>query len=547
MALRYWVGGTDTWNATAGTKWSATSGGGGGASVPTTADDVFFDLNSGSGVVTLGTNSTVRSIDFTGFSGTFTFGASLTISTANITLGTSTTYTTNATPTSYTLNIGGNSTLTSNGKVLPINLLTNGSITFTLADNADFSGNYSTASIAHNIKSTAGNTFDLRVGGNISLLAVTNNATDYITIKGYGTSKTYNSNSAAFNIRVSFVSGSSYTSSGTSALSGASFMTVESGGQFVANLSHAFSNNNTVTLSGFNSSNNSKFFSLSASSLILSTDIVVNNIVISSLAIIIVSTGASKLLMEGDFIAVGSASTTIDRLEFSGTTASIVTAVTSTNLRIKEFSINKTGGGSLAFNTSGVFALTCPALTTQSWTHTAGTVTQSSSCTIRFNNGAATSQIDYSAPSSTAFTFYNLEVNAGTINLTSPLSVSNDLIISGSVSFTGSNGWTCGNLLCTGSGRTITLKNSITYTTTLYAFLTGGTSSSRIVMTSDDPAIKAIWTLSYGASQSLIYVNGTRIDSSLGQTVWTFGGTTTDTINWNPGTRPGQKSFGWVS
>lgn len=543
MALRYWVGGTDTWNATAGTKWASTSGGAGGASVPTTADDVFFDSNSGSGVVTLGASSTVRSIDFTGFSGTFTFGALLTISTANITLGASTTYTTNATPTSYTLSISGNTTLTSNGKVLPVNLNTNGSSTLTLADNADFSGGFSTAAIAHNIKSTAGNTFDLRIGGNISFLAITNNATDYVTIKAYGVSRTYVSNAASFNIRISFVSGSSYSSSGTSALSGSSFMTVEPGGQFVA--THAFSNNNTVTLSGFNSTNNSKFFSLSACSLILSTDIITDNVVISSLPITIVSSGASKLLMEGNFVAVGSASTTIDRLEFSGTTASIVSAVTSTNLRIKEFIINKTGGGSLAFNTSGVFALTCPSATTQSWTHTAGTVTQSSSCTIRFNNGA-TSQIDYSAPSSTAFTFYNLEVNAGTINLTSPLSVSNDLIISGSVSFTGSNGWTCGNLLCTGSGRTITLKNSITYTTTLYAFLTGGTSASRIVMTSDDPTIKAIWTLSYGASQSLIYVNGTRIDSSLGQTIWTFGGTLTDTINWNPGTRPGQKSFGWV-
>jgi len=43
MALRYWVGGTDTWNNTAGSKWSATSGGAGGASAPTNADDVFFN------------------------------------------------------------------------------------------------------------------------------------------------------------------------------------------------------------------------------------------------------------------------------------------------------------------------------------------------------------------------------------------------------------------------------------------------------------------------------------------------------------------------
>ena len=43
MADRYWVGGTGTWNTTSTTNWSASSGGSGGASVPTTADDVFFD------------------------------------------------------------------------------------------------------------------------------------------------------------------------------------------------------------------------------------------------------------------------------------------------------------------------------------------------------------------------------------------------------------------------------------------------------------------------------------------------------------------------
>jgi hypothetical protein len=43
MALRYWVGGTDTWNNAAGTKWSATSGGASGASAPTASDDVFFN------------------------------------------------------------------------------------------------------------------------------------------------------------------------------------------------------------------------------------------------------------------------------------------------------------------------------------------------------------------------------------------------------------------------------------------------------------------------------------------------------------------------
>ena len=41
---RYWVGGTGNWNTTA--HWSTTSGGSGGASIPTSSDNVIFDTNS---------------------------------------------------------------------------------------------------------------------------------------------------------------------------------------------------------------------------------------------------------------------------------------------------------------------------------------------------------------------------------------------------------------------------------------------------------------------------------------------------------------------
>lgn len=53
MANRYWVGGAGTWDASSTTNWSTSSGGAGGASVPTAADDVYFDANSGTGTVTL--------------------------------------------------------------------------------------------------------------------------------------------------------------------------------------------------------------------------------------------------------------------------------------------------------------------------------------------------------------------------------------------------------------------------------------------------------------------------------------------------------------
>jgi hypothetical protein len=49
MANRYWILGTGSWSSTNTVNWSATSGGTGGASVPTAADNVFFDVNSNVG------------------------------------------------------------------------------------------------------------------------------------------------------------------------------------------------------------------------------------------------------------------------------------------------------------------------------------------------------------------------------------------------------------------------------------------------------------------------------------------------------------------
>lgn len=47
MATYYWVGGNGTWNSSATANWSLSSGGAGGAGVPTLADDVRFDASSG--------------------------------------------------------------------------------------------------------------------------------------------------------------------------------------------------------------------------------------------------------------------------------------------------------------------------------------------------------------------------------------------------------------------------------------------------------------------------------------------------------------------
>jgi len=75
MANRYWVGGTGTWNTTSTTNWSASSGGASGASVPTTADSVFFDQ---AGTYTVTMTGALNCLDLTVSAGTVTFATGTT-------------------------------------------------------------------------------------------------------------------------------------------------------------------------------------------------------------------------------------------------------------------------------------------------------------------------------------------------------------------------------------------------------------------------------------------------------------------------------------
>lgn len=129
MADRYWVGGTASWDGTAGTKWAATSGGAGGASVPTSADDVFFDAASGAATVTIATGNTgARSINCTGFTGTITGTAAISVA-GSITLNTTMGWTHTG-----TVSITGTGTLTSAGKTFSPLTINGAGITTTLGD-----------------------------------------------------------------------------------------------------------------------------------------------------------------------------------------------------------------------------------------------------------------------------------------------------------------------------------------------------------------------------------------------------------------------------
>jgi hypothetical protein len=128
MAPRYWVGGTADWNNVAGLKWATTSGGPGGASDPTTADDVFFDAAStGTVTIALG-NAGAKSINCTGFTGTLTGTTAITVA-GSVTLSAGMTYTH-----SGTMTFTGTGTLTTAGKAFS-NITINGAgITLTLGD-----------------------------------------------------------------------------------------------------------------------------------------------------------------------------------------------------------------------------------------------------------------------------------------------------------------------------------------------------------------------------------------------------------------------------
>ena len=133
MANRYWVGGTAAWDGTAGSKWALTSGGAGGQAVPTSADDVFFNAASGAGTCTVVTARVARSVNFTGFTGTFNMQSA-----ATLTLSGSATFVAGMTLTisgaSTAIIFNATATITSAGKTLPGVTVNATGGTVTLAD-----------------------------------------------------------------------------------------------------------------------------------------------------------------------------------------------------------------------------------------------------------------------------------------------------------------------------------------------------------------------------------------------------------------------------
>lgn len=200
MANRYWVGGTADWNGTAGTKWATTSGGAGGASVPTTADDVFF-TNLSTGTCTISTGNTgAKSINCTGFTGTITGTAAITVA-GSVTLVAGMTYTHTGTVT-----ISGTGTLTTAGKTFSAVTVNGSGITVTLGDALNISnrtltvtqGTFDTANFAVTagiLSSSNSNVRTITLGSSTVTLSA-NGPVDFTT----STNLTFNAGTSQINI-----------------------------------------------------------------------------------------------------------------------------------------------------------------------------------------------------------------------------------------------------------------------------------------------------------------------------------------------------------
>ncbi|WP_409188444.1 hypothetical protein [Bradyrhizobium sp. RDM4] len=81
MASKFWVGGgtNASWNSSPVTNWANSSGGAGNQTAPVAGDSVFFDGNSGTGVLSLNVSISLATLDCTGSKNQIQHGSSITI------------------------------------------------------------------------------------------------------------------------------------------------------------------------------------------------------------------------------------------------------------------------------------------------------------------------------------------------------------------------------------------------------------------------------------------------------------------------------------
>lgn len=471
MASRYWVGGTANWDGTAGTKWATTSGGAGGASVPASGDDVFFDANSGSGTVTNTTSTTCLTLNFTGYTGTFTIANSVVLtvtgSGATVTLGSGMTFSTGTTGELSVRNAVANpTTINFNGITIPrlrVGATNTGTHTIT--------ANGTTPTVQNLILNSTNN-------GNVN---ITNQVTYTNSINFASSTTTFGGTAWTISgtVSIDFTSGSVFIASGFTIPNGSTLVlntscsftagtyTFDSGSTFTPNL-------NTVIITGTVTLNTNPvtFYNITTGSttLTLTSDLNISNNLLqgaSSTISTITSASATNINVSGSFSITGStsrytmnANITVNLIGtgsiFCGATAAfndcniVINTTNPSGYTIGSVSINGmylTGTSSFAmvgnsstaavFNSSTVLGIGNLSL--------GGTVTVNTNLT-----GSGGNQIIYA----------NATIRSnGTLIINSTTEFSGIITCNGNATFAGTHGFTASGFTATGAGTAITIQN----------------------------------------------------------------------------------------
>lgn len=503
---RYWVaGGNGNTNST--TNWSATDGGASGASVPTNADDVVFNSNSGSDVVTVNATLQALSLNLTGFNGTLAGSSTIQIYSGGITLGTTVTLT--HTGTISAAASGGS--WTSNGKQWTGNISIGGSFSVTYIDNWDIVGNFTNSATS----TPQGSVITVR--GNLNINAFASSSTTGFILAGTGTwSVVDDAGNSSYTINTA----GTITLSGTLGLRGGSSRVFTYTSGTVVTTGTTFSVRDmtaTLNLNGISFNN----FNLSG----ISTFTLISNLDIN---------GSSTIGQLGQITTINGNTITIGGSLTIGGTTSIINGTTNIILDgTGTFSSTQITGGSfrlnLTFNTAGTITLSGNInYNTGTLTYTSGTIIPSTSTLIIASsttlntNGMSFNNINISGI--TAITNNSLLTILGTLTYLS----------GSSVTFLGTSGWNSNNFtISTIITVNHTLKSGITYNISgSFTSITSG-NSTRATIKSDSSGVQAILTLDSLGTQNIGYTNATDIDSSLGQTIYSANGTLSNTNNWS--------------
>lgn len=166
---------------------------------------------------------------------------------------------------------------------------------------------------------------------------------------------------------------------------------------------------------------------------------------------------------------------------------------------------------------------------TNTITYTAGTVITAGS-TLFLTSGATLA--------TNGIVWNNIEVGTGTYVLSNLLTASGNLELGttgGTTTFSGLAGFNVGGITIgsTPATRTIIYTVANAYSVTDNFSSTGTSNAARTTFQSSSPGTKIVFTLGTSATQKLAYINATDMDSSLGQTIYSFNGVLNNTINWS--------------